>query len=414
MDDVVTGGWYDAGDYLKLTFPLCQTVGLLSWGLTEFRDAYMSAGEWRNALNNLRIATDYMWRSMDWNQMKFLAQIGDPNIDHNYWGRPEQQTGSRPAYWYDRTMAANDLYGGVAGALASASMVFLEDGDPAFANQLLTLATTLFGWGLDQNGKYSNYYTKVTKSIYPSTDYGDNMAWAAGWLYRATGDVTYLNHAIDYWKKQTPDIYPGWDSVWAHHAIHMTNLASQGTPIPGIEVYNAYMDKFLRAWLVADGTGNIGRTPMGLIYPMWNQWANEAFSTTSAALILISGKYTQDPTLRAQKIQFAQSQVDYALGSGVRSYVVGYGYNAPSHEHHAASSCPNMPAPCGQAQFNSKDPNPQILYGALVGGPAGQKKDKINPDYTYSDKRSDYVTNEVALDYNAGLTTALAGLYDIL
>ena len=47
-------------------------------------------------------------------------------------------------------------------------------------------------------------------------------------------------------------------------------------------------------------------------------------------------------------------------------------------------------------------PNPNILYGALVGGPKN-----INDEYT--DVRSDYKANEVAVDYNAGFQSATAG-----
>ncbi len=57
---------------------------------------------------------------------------------------------------------------------------------------------------------------------------------------------------------------------------------------------------------------------------------------------------------------------------------------------------------CGHAA----GPNPQILYGGLVGGP--------NDNDSYQDKRSDYVGNEVAVDYNAGFTGALAGLIQLL
>ena len=45
-----------------------------------------------------------------------------------------------------------------------------------------------------------------------------------------------------------------------------------------------------------------------------------------------------------------------------------------------------------------------VLYGALVGGPSA-------PDDAYTDSRGDYVMNEVATDYNAGFTSALARLY---
>ncbi|GFH05895.1 endoglucanase [Haematococcus lacustris] len=43
--------------------------------------------------------------------------------------------------------------------------------------------------------------------------------------------------------------------------------------------------------------------------------------------------------------------------------------------------------------------------GALVGGPSN--------DDSYSDVRTDYIHNEVAIDYNAGFTGALAGLQDV-
>ena len=105
----------------------------------------------------------------------------------------------------------------------------------------------------------------------------------------------------------------------------------------------------------------------------------------------------------------------YAIGGNkVRSYLIGYGYNYPKYAHHAPASCPDVPEPCGKDAFRSSAPNPQILYGALVAGPAGERENKDRPDYTYYDKRDDYVTNEVSVGYNAGLATALAGLYEQL
>jgi hypothetical protein len=52
--------------------------------------------------------------------------------------------------------------------------------------------------------------------------------------------------------------------------------------------------------------------------------------------------------------------------------------------------------PCTWDYFNNPGPNPQTLYGALVGGP-GSSDD-------YVDARNDYIKNEVATDYNAGFT----------
>ena len=162
------------------------------------------------------------------------------------------------------------------------------------------------------------------------------------------------------------------------------------------------------------GFWGIIRTPKGMAYADWNKWGNLQMSTTSAFLMLVKAKYNPDPASKAAELQFAQTQVDYALGSAGRSFVVGWGHNPPRSYHHAGASCPDKPASCTWTQFSSKDPNPQVLSGALVGGPMGVRKSADNPDDAYFDKRSDYESNEVANDYNAGFNGALAGLRMLL
>lgn len=107
-------------------------------------------------------------------------------------------------------------------------------------------------------------------------------------------------------------------------------------------------------------------------------------------------------------LTWARTQIDYAMGSSGRSFIVGFGNNPPRYAHHAGASCPNYPDPCDWSSFTSSKPNPQVLYGALVAGPEGPGDD------TYRDQRNDFVSNEVACDYNAGMTGALAGLVEIL
>lgn len=63
-----------------------------------------------------------------------------------------------------------------------------------------------------------------------------------------------------------------------------------------------------------------------------------------------------------------------------------------------------MPCNADEA-INSPDPNPQTLFGSLVGGPG--------LDDSYVDDRQDYVKNEVALDYNAGFQSAIAGIISL-
>jgi endoglucanase len=58
----------------------------------------------------------------------------------------------------------------------------------------------------------------------------------------------------------------------------------------------------------------------------------------------------------------------------------------------------------GWEGFQINQPNRYSLTGALVGGPGAAD------DFAYADRRSDWIRNEVAIDYNAGFSGALAYL----
>ena len=131
-------------------------------------------------------------------------------------------------------------------------------------------------------------------------------------------------------------------------------------------------------------------------------------------VMVAHAKYNPDATEKAAELKFAATQMSYALGSTGRSFVVGVGSNYPLQPHHAGASCPDMPASCDWAQFKVNAPNPQILTGALVGGPEGKLRNSADPDDSYVDRRNEYNCNEPALDYNAGFTTVLAGLLQLL
>lgn len=101
--------------------------------------------------------------------------------------------------------------------------------------------------------------------------------------------------------------------------------------------------------------------------------------------------------------------MDYILGSNPlkMSYMVGYGQKFPLRIHHRGSSLPSIdqhpgPIDCngGTPYFNSNNPNPNLLTGAVVGGP--DIKD------SYSDSRADFVQSEPTTYINAPLVGILA------
>ena len=82
--------------------------------------------------------------------------------------------------------------------------------------------------------------------------------------------------------------------------------------------------------------------------------------------------------------------------------MVGYGSKSPQSPHHRGASCPAAPVHC---PWDGVQPFPNVLEGALVGGPG-------SPDDQYNDAVNDYIENEVTLDYNAGFQSVLAGLQE--
>jgi endoglucanase len=269
LNDLVIGGWFDAGDTLKINFPLGTTVSFLAWGLVEFKDAYQQTGHLNKALDTLRVAVDYLSASQI-EPRKYVGQIGEPGIDHNWWGRPSEYPAgnARNAYIWNETMPAADLLGSAAAAIAAASMVYKES-DPVYSDKLLNQAKDLYAWGQTVPGVHSSNY-KWAITAYPSYD-GDNdhMAWAAGWLFRATGETRYADEALAFWLASERGVYSSWDSVSAPLSSMMLSLSYRGQTIPGVTDYQSwYNSNFYVAWVENKGWG-ILKTRKGLTYPDW-------------------------------------------------------------------------------------------------------------------------------------------------
>ncbi|KAK7588147.1 hypothetical protein V9T40_005392 [Parthenolecanium corni] len=380
----LTGGYYDAGDFVKFSFTMASTTTLLAWGCLSYKEAYYQAGEWKNMLDALKWATDYFMKCHV-SDYEFYGQVGSFQLDHGYWGRPEEMNMSRPAYKIDAQHPGSDLAGEVAAALAATSLVF-EDISPEYASLCLKHAKQMYKFATRYRGLYHETF-KGAALFYESTGYGDELTWAAAWLFRATGNDHYLDeaeqHYINYRLRERP------------------NEFFYNKKVAGVQVLLAqitYRDEYLDAVqsFCDYSMHRQTRTPKGLVFiekiGTLCHAANIAFVCLQAANLTTSFKVYKE---------FAKSQIHYMLGDAGRSYVIGFGENYPMQPYHAASSCYDS-EPCGWAEFSRHAPNPHVLSGALVSGP------DVN-DY-YEDLREEYIYNEVTLDYNAGFQSAVAGL----
>jgi endoglucanase len=390
LHDGVTGGWYDAGDHVKFGLPMSQSAGMLLWGAYENKNGLVSSGQWDIFQNNLRFVLDYMVKCHQGSS--FVYQVGSGSADHAYWGPVEviEEKMTRPTY----TCTASCVTGCTSATLAIGSLVFNDSNYLTHAKQLFTIA---------DNTKSDATYTEANGFYQSFSGFYDELIWAAVWLFIATGDNSYLTKAESYvpnLNKQgyqpTDPIEYQWTQSWDDkHYGAMLLLAR----ITGKQVYYDFMNMYLDFWTTGFNGAKITYTPGGL--PWLDTWGSIRYAANTAFLAYVYSDMITDTVRKSTYTAFAKKVIDYALGSNPRngSYVVGFGTKAPQHPHHrnAHSSYFGL--------INDPPNHRHILYGALVGGP--------NSSDGYTDSISDYQSNEVACDYNAGFTSTLVKLVSL-
>jgi len=378
----LTGGWYDGGDHVKFGFPMASAVTTLIWGGLEFKAGYQAAGEWNNFLDSVRWPLNYFMKCHV-STNNFYGQVGDANVDHEIWGRPEDMTMDRPAYKLTTTAPGSDLAGETAAALAAGHLLF-KDSDNTFATRLLDHARRLYDFAYNYKGLYHESITNA-EAFYTSTSYEDELAWGAAWLYKATGESQYLSRALEFAddSEESTAIYD-WDSKFVGYQLLLFSL--------GQNQFRAYVEKLIDYWINGERY-----TEKGLVW--MNDKGPNRNAANSAFIAMVAAKHGILPT---KGVKFARSQIKYILGDAGRSFVVGFGSTPPLRARHRAASCKNDPAdPCDWKDFDLSTPNPHVLNGALVEGPD-------QSDY-YEDNRKTHF-NEVRCDYNSGFQGAVAGL----
>jgi endoglucanase len=398
----LSGGWYDAGDHVKFGFPMAGTATLLAWGIVEYRQGYVAAGQLEIALANLRWATDYFIKAHT-APNELWGQIGGGSIDHAWWGPAEVMQMARPAFKISASCPGSDLAGETAAALAAASIAFRPT-DPTYANTLVQHARELYSFADTFRGVYSQCITDAAAFYNSFSGFNDELVWGALWLYRATGEASFLSRAQTAYanlsnQPQTTIKSYKWTHAWDDKSYGSYVLLAKLT---NAQQYHNDAQRWLNWWTVggtalgADGT-RVNYSPGG--QAVLDQWGSLRYAANTAFLALVYSDSITDPALKARYRDFAVRQVNYALGDNParRSFMVGFGNNPPRNPHHRTAH--------GSWTDNIQFPavSRHILYGALVGGPKAAND-------LYVDDRSDFVMNEVATDYNAGLTSALARL----
>ncbi|MFZ5986220.1 MAG: glycoside hydrolase family 9 protein [Bacillota bacterium] len=384
MKDFVTGGWYDAGDHVKFNLPMAYTASMLGWALYEYGEGFDAAGQRVHLENNLKFVLDYLVACDKGNSIVY--QVGNGGVDHAWWGPVEviELRMERPYY----TANASCVAGQMAAALAIGSIVLKDSTYLQHAKSLFALADSV---------RSDASYTAAGGFYNSWSGFIDELMWASTWLYLATNDSTYLEKAESFVpllnrQGQSTTIEYKWGHCWDDSHYGAMLLLSR---ITNKQEYHDFVQMHLDWWTPEGYNGEKVRyTPGGLAW--LDSWGSLRYATTAAFLASVYADSITDETLKAKYNTFAKKQIDYALGANPnnRSYVVGFGVNPPQRPHHRTAH---------GSWFDSQNVPPyhrHVLYGALVGGP--------NLTDAYTDSISDFVSNEVATDYNAGFVAILA------
>lgn len=384
----LVGGYYDAGDHVKFNFPLAFTMTVLAWGGIDNEAGYKRAGQYNYLLQAIKWGTDYLIKCHT-KKDEYYFQVGDGVLDHAFWGRAEKMRMARPSFKVDKQKRGSDVAGEAAAALASASILFKKT-NRNYSNLLLRHARELFDLAYNYQGTYTQdsngFDWERVRKYYYSNSYHDELAWSGAWLYRATGQASYRQKAESSYSKESFNQY--WPFGWENK---MGGAAALLAKLPGTQK-GKYINN-LRAFC-NDFRGGT-KSPRGQRW--YSEWGSLRVSCNAALICAKAASLNIDANANRN---MARQQLNYVLGSSGRSYVVGFGKNPPQQPHHRDSSCPLNGGWCTDKQ-NARNPN--VLTGAVVGGPLGS-----NDGASYNDYRGDYKSNEVAMDYNAAFQSLAA------
>lgn len=149
----LVGGYYDAGDNVKFNFPMAYTTTMLSWSALE--NSKPLGPQLENVREAIRWATDYLIKCATATPGVLYVGVGDPNVDHKCWERPEDMDTVRTVYSVSRTKPGSDVAGETAAALAAASLVFRVV-DSKYSKLLLRTAKSVFQFATQYRGSYSD------------------------------------------------------------------------------------------------------------------------------------------------------------------------------------------------------------------------------------------------------------------
>lgn len=427
----VSGGWHDAGDYLRYLLTSGNAVCRLLFSYREnkgkFKDEYDALGHAR--ANGIPDLLDEAKWGLDWMLKMHPApdqlfhQVADDR-DHMGWDLPYEDTSDygwgpgsyRVTYYatgkpqglgqYQNTSTGiANLAGRYAAAMAMAADIWQNDlNDAAFAGQCLKAGREVYEMGKRQPGSCEGVPCRAPYRYYENT-WADDMEWGAAEMFKVTRVASYLEDAKNFARLINTTSWMGADTANHYEYYPYVNL--------GHYALYPLVDKALQDTLAGfyrHGLEGVLRRAQENPYRMGVPFIWCSFNLVTD--FIVHGLAYEKMTGDRQYHQFILENRDWLLGRnpwGISAFVgiPAQGGNTPQFPHSVIAD------KTGRELTGGLNDGP--VYASIFKSLKGIRLSREDPYaafqsdlVVYHDDRWDYSTNEPIMDGTANASFFMA------
>ncbi len=378
----VSGGWHDAGDYGRYVVAGAKAVADLMYAYDANPELYDDDTGIPESGNGVPDILDEVRYELEW-----MLKMQDPDggVHHKVtcetfpgYVMPEQEV--KPLIITPvSTTATADFCASMAMAYE-----FYKDIDSDFAEKCLASAESAWGFLNEHPEFIFKDQEDITTGSYEDFIDSDERYWAAAQMYRATGDVSYIEGI-----KTSKGL--DWSTVGDYGNIAV--LTMDGVDKESDIYQNAKTSVITQA---DNFVKLVSINPYGSPVTKYN-WGSNMTIANAGIILGLANDITGDEVYN----ESAKEVLNYLLGRNPNGvcFVTGYGTVSPQNPHHRPSMAKQ-----------------QAMKGMLVGGVNFSLEDSaakaylkgVAPAKCYVDHSESYSTNEITIYWNSPLTYLLS------
>ncbi len=205
----LTGGWHDAGDYIKFLSTTAFTTYMLIFSYEFDKEKFGFDNDHNDVpdiLEEAKIGLDWLLRA-HFKKGKLITQVQDLRDHTPFWRMPEDDSlrYDRPAF----TSFGKNHIGIFTAALALGARVWKERFlAEEFAGNCLQAAEDMYSVRIEAPDLGENL-----TAAYRDKEFNGKLALGAVELYLTTGEEKYLTEADEYAADLQPDFWWGWGNI---------------------------------------------------------------------------------------------------------------------------------------------------------------------------------------------------------